>query len=377
MKIVVAPDSFKGSLTAAEVAEHIERGILTVLPDAEIIKVPMADGGEGTAQALVNATGGELIYKEVTGPLGNRVRACFGLLGNGQSAVIEMATASGLELIKDDKLDPMKTTTYGTGELIKEALDRGVKELIIGIGGSATVDAGAGMAQALGASFKDKRAKEIGFGGGELNKIKEIDLANFDKRIREIEVKVACDVSNILYGPDGAAYIYGPQKGATPEMVKQLDDNLRYFSGLVKDQLGIDLAVIKGGGAAGGLGAGLVAFLGAALEPGVELVLKANKIEEKLNAADLVITGEGKIDSQTVKGKTPIGVAKKAKERNIPVVALAGIVDESADKVYDAGIESVFSIIQKPADLNEAYKRSGEWLARTSGQIIRLYKIGK
>ncbi|MTI60041.1 MAG: glycerate kinase [Firmicutes bacterium] len=375
MKVMIAPDSFKGSLTALEVANHIKKGILKVFPNAEVLNVPMADGGEGTVQSLVDATDGEIIVKDVTGPLGDKVAASFGILGNGKTAVIEMATASGLPLVPEDKADPSITTTYGTGELIKHALDQGIKELIIGIGGSATNDAGVGMAQALGASFRDEDGLEIDFGGGELDKIKEIDLSNLDKRIKEININVACDVTNPLYGPEGAAYIYGPQKGADQKMVELLDKNLRYFAEVVKKSLNIDLQSIPGAGAAGGLGAGLFAFLKAELKSGVDIVLEANKFEEKLSGVNLVITGEGKIDGQTVQGKTPVGVAKKAKEKNIPVIAVAGMVAESAEEVYQAGIDTCFSITQQPLTLEEAMNKSGEWLEMLSEQIMRLYKI--
>lgn len=377
MKILVAPDSFKGSLTALEVANHIEKGILKVLPDAEVLKIPMADGGEGTVQSLVDATGGEVIYRDVTGPLGDKVNSYFGMMGNGITAVIEMATASGLPLIPEDKLNPIITTTYGTGELIRYALDQGARELIIGIGGSATNDAGVGMAQALGVSFKDGSGQEIGFGGGQLYKIKNIDYSKLDERLKETKINVACDVNNPLYGPDGAAYIYGPQKGATPELVELLDKNLKYFAELVNNQLGIELQGIPGAGAAGGLGAGLVAFLDADLKSGVDIVLEANNFEDKITDVNLVITGEGKIDGQTVKGKTPIGVARKAKERNIPVIALAGMVDKSAKDVYTAGIDTVFSITQQPVTLQEAFAKTGDWLEMITEQIIRLYKISK
>ncbi|QTL99346.1 glycerate kinase [Iocasia frigidifontis] len=375
MKVMIAPDSFKGSLTALEVADHIKKGILKVFPKAEVLKVPMADGGEGTVQSLVDATDGEIIVKDVTGPLGDKVAASFGILGNGKTAVIEMATASGLPLVPEDKADPSITTTYGTGELIKHALDQGIEELIIGIGGSATNDAGVGMAQALGASFRDEDGQEIGFGGGELDKIKEIDLSNLDKRIKRLSVNVACDVNNPLYGPEGAAYIYGPQKGADQRMVELLDKNLRYFAEVVKKSLNIDLQSIPGAGAAGGLGAGLFAFLKAELKSGVDIVLEANKFKEKLSGVDLVITGEGKIDGQTVQGKTPVGVAKKAKEKNIPVIAVAGMVAENAGEVYQAGIDTCFSITQRPLTLEEAMNKSGEWLEMLSEQIMRLYKI--
>ncbi|ACL71040.1 glycerate kinase [Halothermothrix orenii] len=374
MKVLIAPDSFKGSLTALEVAESIERGIKKVIPGAEIIKVPMADGGEGTVRSLVDATGGEIVYEEVTGPLGDKVKACYGLLGSGETAVIEMATASGLPLVPPEQADPGKTTTYGTGELIKAALDKGVKELIIGIGGSATNDGGMGMAQALGVSFRDSRGRELGSGGIELARLEKIDLSALDSRIKGVDIKVACDVNNPLYGPDGAAYVYAPQKGADPEMVEELDRNLKHFAIIVKRELGIDLQSIPGAGAAGGLGAGLVAFTGAELRSGVEIVMEANHFTDKLNGVDLVITGEGKIDGQTITGKTPIGVARKAKERGIPVIGIAGTLGDDADLVLEEGIDAIFSIMERPVTLKEALKYTETWLESTAASIMRLIK---
>ncbi|WP_427338991.1 glycerate kinase [Caloranaerobacter sp. DY30410] len=373
MKILVAPDSFKGSLTALEVAECIENGILEVLPNAQVIKVPMADGGEGTVRALVDANKGEIIYKEVTGPLGTPVNAFFGILGDGKRAVIEMAAASGLPLVPKDKANPMITTTYGTGELIKHALDFGVEELIIGIGGSATNDAGVGMAQALGIRFLDENGEEIGFGGKELIRIKEIDISGLDKRILKTEIKVACDVTNPLYGPNGAAFVYAPQKGADEEMVKLLDKNLKHFAEVVKNQLGIDVQNIPGAGAAGGLGAGIVAFLGGKLLPGIKIILEANNFAEKLNGVKLVITGEGRIDGQTVNGKTPIGVAKEAKKLGIPVIAIAGTLGHDANLVLKEGIDAIFSITQKPATLEEAIEYTSEWIKSTTSQIVKVF----
>lgn len=375
MRILIAPDSFKGSLSALEVAANIEQGILKVIPEAEIFKVPMADGGEGTVQSLVDATGGRIIYKEVTGPLGDPVEAYFGILGDQKTAVIEMAAASGLTLVPPERLDPRNTTTYGTGELIKAALDEGVDNIIIGLGGSATNDAGIGMAQALGVHFLDSRGREVGFGGRELIRIEKIEMGGLDPRIKNVDVKVACDVTNPLYGPDGAAYIYGPQKGATPEVVEFLDNCLRYFAKIIKNELGQDIQNIPGGGAAGGLGTGLVVFLNAELKSGIQIVLEANKIDKYLQQVDLVITGEGKIDSQTIKGKTPVGVARKAKEYNLPVIAIAGSVDDDAVIVFEAGIDSVFSIIQKPTSLEDAINNAAKWIQTTSEHIMKVYLL--
>ncbi len=371
-KILIAPDSFKGNLTALEVAENIERGILSIISDVEVVKVPMADGGEGTVQSLVDATKGRFIYKEVTGPIGEPVRAQFGILGDGRRAVIEMATASGLPLVPYDKRDPSKTTTYGTGELIKAALDEEVEELIIGIGGSATNDAGVGMAQALGVKFLDDNGDEVGAGGGELAKIESIDMSGLDSRIEEIDIKVACDVTNPLYGPEGASCIYASQKGADLEMVKELDNNLYHFAMIVNRELNKDIQNIPGAGAAGGLGAGLVAFLGAQLKAGIEIVLEANRFTEKLEGVDLVITGEGQLDSQTINGKTPIGVARAAKEYDIPVIAIAGNIDDDVDKVLKDEIDAVFSTNQRLVSLEEAINKAPIWLQMISRQIIKV-----
>jgi len=374
MKVLIAPDSYKGSLTSLEVAENIEKGILRVFPEAEILKVPMADGGEGTLQSLVDAHQGELIKEKVIGPLGEEVEAYYGLIEKGLTGVIEIAAASGLTLIPEEKLNPMKTTTFGTGQLIKAALNKGVKNLIIGIGGSATNDAGVGMAQALGVKFLDRMGKEVGFGGRELRRIDSIDISQLDSRINAVNIRVACDVKNHLYGQEGAAYIYGPQKGATPEMVSVLDDNLFHFSRIVERDLGVDLQGIEGGGAAGGLGAGLRAFLKARLEPGIEIVIDAVNLVGKMEKADLVITGEGCIDGQTVNGKTPSGVAKKAGEYGIPVIAISAITGEGVEKVLNEGIDAVFNILQRPVSLEE--EPTEEWLQFVSEQIGRVLNLG-
>lgn len=374
MKVIIAPDSFKGSLSAIEVADHIEKGILSVFPGAEIIKVPMADGGEGTVQTLVDATGGKIIRKKVTGPIGEKVEAYFGILGNKKTAIIEMATASGLTLLHEDKKNPLLTTTYGTGELIAYALNYDVEEIIIGIGGSATNDAGVGMAQALGVSFTDENGEEIGFGGGELKRIKNINMNKLDKRIKDITVRVACDVTNPLYGPEGAAYIYGPQKGATLEQVEYLDENLKYISTLIKEQFGVELQSIPGTGAAGGLGAGIVVFLNGKLSSGLDIVLKAYDFDKKLHGVDLVITGEGKIDTQTINGKVPIGVAKMAKKHDVTVIAIAGIIEYEAYDFLKSYIDSIYSISQGPVSIQEAMSNTAKWIEITTIQIMNTLK---
>lgn len=300
MKIVVAPDSFKGSLTAIEVADGIEQGIREIFPEAEIVKIPMADGGDGTVQCLVNATGGKILREKVIDPLGEEVLASYGILGDKKTAVIEMAEASGLTLVSENKRNPLITTTYGTGQLIRAALNQGCRKMIIGIGGSATNDGGAGMVQALGAKLLDKEEKEIGFGGGELKKISRIDIRHMDKRLSDTKIVVASDVTNPLCGPKGASRVYGPQKGATPEMAVELDKSLAHFAKMIKRDLHKDVKNIPGAGAAGGLGASLMAFLNAELRPGIDIVIEVVRLEEAIKGADLVITGEGKIDSQTI-----------------------------------------------------------------------------
>jgi len=377
MKIVVAPDSFKGSLTAVEVADAIGQGVREIFPEAEIVKIPMADGGDGTVQCLINATGGEILREKVTGPLGDEVLASYGILGDKKTAVIEMAEASGLTLIPENKRNPLITTTYGTGQLIKASLDQGCRKMIIGIGGSATNDGGAGMIQALGVKLLDREGKEIGFGGGELKKVFRIDTKYLDNRLSETKVLIASDVSNPLCGPKGAARIYGPQKGATPEVIKELDESLAYFAEIIKRDLNKDVKDIPGAGAAGGLGASLIAFLNAELRPGIEIMIEIVKLEQAIKDADLVITGEGKIDSQTIYGKAPIGVAKIAKKYNIPVIAVAAIIGDDADIVHQYGISSLISVSGQPMRLEESVPNKVALIKNSIKQSMRAIKTGK
>ena len=365
MKIVVAPDSFKGSLTAVEVSDAIGQGVREIFPEAEIVKIPMADGGDGTVQCLVNATGGEILKEKVTAPLGDEVLASYGILGDKKTAVIEMAEASGLTLVPENKRNPLITTTYGTGQLIKAGLDQGCRKMIIGIGGSATNDGGAGMLQALGVKLLDREGKEIGLGGGELKKLNRIDISNLDNRRSDTKVLVASDVNNPLCGPKGASKIYGPQKGATPGMIKKLDESLAHFAKLVKRDLHKDIKDTPGAGAAGGLGASLMAFLNAELRPGIEIIIEIVKLEQAIKDADLVITGEGKIDSQTIYGKTPIGVAKIAKKYNISVIAVAAIISDDADIVHQHGIDYLVKVSEPPMSLTEP-KSKKVWLIKKS-----------
>jgi len=379
LKIVIAPDSFKGSLTALEVCEAAARGIRQIDPQIEIVQVPMADGGEGTVQSLVDATGGELVSETVTGPLGDPVEAVYGLLGDGESAVIEMAAASGLPLVPEEQRNPLHTTTRGTGELIAAALDRGRRRLIVGIGGSATTDAGAGMAQALGVRLLDDEGEPIGFGGAELGRLATIEMSGVDPRLQETEIRVACDVDNPLYGERGAAFVYGPQKGASAEDVKVLDANLRHFADLVQRDLGLDVRDIPGAGAAGGLGAGLVAFCGASLEPGVEIVIDAVDLPGAMRGADLCVTGEGAIDSQTAFGKTPAGVTSVARSGGVPVIALAGGVAFDAVSLHERGFSALASILNRPMSLTEAMApdRARGMIAFTAQQMVRCFLAGR
>ena len=373
MKIVIAPDSFKGSLTALQVAGAIEVGLRRVFPDATIEKVPMADGGEGTVQSLVDATGGEILTTQVLDPLGNSIEAEYGVLGDGVTAVIEMAAASGLTLVPPNKRDPRITTTYGTGELIRAALAHGCRKLIIGIGGSATNDGGAGMAQALGAKLFNTRGDQVEPGGGSLATLNSIDLSELDPRIAKTETVVACDVNNPLTGKQGASHVYGPQKGATPEMIEVLDANLAHFDKTVQRDLSKSVGNVPGAGAAGGLGAGLMAFLNASLKSGIEIVTEAIQLSKRFSDADLVITGEGQINFQTVFGKTPIGVAKVAKTHNLPVIAIAGSITDDSNGVYDAGIDAMVDIVPEPMSLETAIENATtliETAAERAGRMV-------
>ncbi|SFA87960.1 MULTISPECIES: glycerate kinase [unclassified Bacillus (in: firmicutes)] len=376
MKIVIAPDSFKESIASSDVSSAIEKGFLKVFPEAEIVKVPVADGGEGTVKALVDSTGGKIIFRKVTGPLGKPVNAFFGLLGDGNTAIIEMAAASGLQLVPADKRNPLLTTTYGTGELILAALEFGVKKIIVGIGGSATNDGGAGMAQALGARLVNKQGEEIGWGGRALGELAAIDVSGIDSRLSEVKIEVACDVNYPLIGEKGASAIFGPQKGATPEMVKQLDSNLCQFARIVEKDLGKQISYLPGSGAAGGLGGGLLAFLNVELKPGIEIVIQATQLNEIVKDADLVITGEGKMDAQSLHGKTPVGVANIAKQYDIPVLAIVGSIGNDYEKLNEYGIDAVFSIVPGIIPMEESILHAGKYIEQLSINIAKMIKIG-
>lgn len=356
MKIIIAPDSFKGSLTAIEVSDALEKGVREVFPEAHIEKIPMADGGEGTVECLVNATRGEIYEKRVMGPLEQPVIASFGVLGDKKTAAIEMASASGLPLVPSNKKNPLIATTYGTGQLIKAALDHGCRKMIIGIGGSATNDGGAGMVQALGIHLLDASGKEIGYGGAQLSLLNRIDISEADVRIKETSILVASDVQNPLYGPTGASRIYGPQKGATEEMIETLDHALSHYADIIKRDLGKDIKNVPGAGAAGGLGAGLMAFLDAELTSGIDIVIDNVHLERIIKNADLVITGEGEINGSTIYGKTPIGVAKVAKKYQIPVVSVCALMDDSGWIVKEHGID--YLITPENPSMNLEYSKS-------------------
>ncbi|MEJ2643286.1 MAG: glycerate kinase [Desulfosarcinaceae bacterium] len=376
MKIIIAPDSFKESLSSLEVARQIQAGFKEVFPDAEVLKLPVADGGEGTVEALVAATDGEIRKVSVSGPLGAPVEAFYGVCGDGRTAVIEMAAASGLALLPPDRRNPLLTSSFGTGQLIRQVLDDGLRHLIIGIGGSATNDAGAGMLQALGVRLLDGQGKDLPAGGGALGRLKKIDISGLDSCIRDCKIEVACDVDNPLTGQRGASAVFGPQKGATPAMVAVLDANLANFARRVELDLGRSIEAVPGAGAAGGMGGALLAFLEARLRPGVEIVLDAIDLKNLLRGADLVITGEGRIDGQSVYGKTPVGVGRIARQQGVPVIALAGSLGPGAEDVLDCGIQALFSVVGGPCSLEEALATAAQNVRRSARHLAAVLRLG-
>lgn len=377
MKIVIAPQALKGSLSASETGEAIAQGVHRVYPDAQTHIIPVADGGEGTVQALIDATGGTLLTQSVTGPLGEQVDAQYGLLGDQRTAVIEMATCAGLPLVPPEKRDPRFTTTYGVGELIRAAFDRGCRHFILGIGGSATNDGGAGMAQALGARLTRQDGNEIERGGAALATLHAINCEHLDPRLRECHFDIACDVSNPLCGPTGASAIYGPQKGATPAMIPELDAALAHYAQCIERDLGQAVAHLPGSGAAGGLGAGLVAFLHANLRPGAAIVLEAVQLEKYICEADLVITAEGRLDAQTAYGKSVGAVAHLAKQHQRPVLALAGGLGEAYDEVYQLGIDGIITLPDGPMTLTYAMEHATTLTSQAVERALRLLAIGQ
>ncbi|MGQ8816231.1 glycerate kinase [Serratia sp. NA_13] len=376
-KVVIAPDSFKESLSAMEVAEAIERGFRQIYPQVQYVKLPMADGGEGTVDSMVAATGGEIVRVEVTGPLGQPVTAFYGLLGEGETAVIEMAAASGLHLAPKERRDPRITTSYGTGELILAALERGVKAIILGIGGSATNDGGAGMMQALGARLLDDQQQPLPPGGAALARLAQIDLSAVDPRLQQVSVTAACDVDNPLCGPYGASAVFGPQKGATPEMVTQLDAALSHFGSLLQQATGREVLNALGAGAAGGMGAALLGMLNASLRPGIEIVIETLRLEEALRDADLVLTGEGRLDSQSIHGKTPIGVARVAKRNGLPVIGISGSLSKDYQVVHQHGIDAAFSVLDRVVTLEEALTDAADNLEVTARNVAAVWLLAQ
>ncbi|NIK79165.1 glycerate kinase [Paenibacillus castaneae] len=372
MNIVVAPDSFKGSLSAREVGNAIERGIKRAIPDSVVTIIPMADGGEGTMDCLIDATQGRFVNVSVQDPLGRTIDSGFGILGDGTTCVIEMAMCSGLYLIEAHERKPMRTTTYGVGQLIIAALELGCRRFIMAVGGSATNDGGAGMLQALGAELLDEEGRQIGHGGGSLNKLVEIRTEGLDSRIAESQFIVACDVDNPFIGPKGASAVFGPQKGASPDMVEQLDRNLKHFANVIERVQGVAIHNLPGTGAAGGLSGSILAFLDGKLESGVSIVTRAAKLEDAVRHADLVITGEGQVDFQTVHGKTPYGVARVALAHSVPVIVLAGSVGNGVDNLYEHGVTAVVSIVNRPMTLEEAMEQTAPLLEEAAEQIMRI-----
>lgn len=377
MKILIAPDKFRESLSSINVAKAIERGIKKVDKNIETVLCPIADGGEGTVDALVAATSGRYVICDATGPLGEKISAKYGVLGDNKTAVVEMAAASGLWLVPQDKRNPLYTTTYGTGDMVRSALDFGVGKVIVGIGGSSTTDGGMGMAQALGIKFYDKEGNELGYGGIQLEKLYKIDMKNRDPRVNRTIFEVACDVDNPLTGSNGAAYVYSPQKGANPDEVKRLDEGLKNFAKVIKKDLGKDVENLKGAGAAGGLGAGLVAFLDAKLRLGVAIVMETINLRKRMENVDLAITGEGSTDIQTLMGKAPTGVINIAKELKVPVVIISGSVADDMSKLHESGVDAIFSIVPRPISLEESFRNASLYLEKTAEEVIRLFTAAK
>lgn len=407
MRIVIAPDSFKGSLSAAEVAESLAQGISSVLTDADIVCKPVADGGEGIVEALVAATSGRFVETDVTGPLGiaenvgtgdsrrsvpaqdtpahdsparntpaRKVRARWGILGDGTTAVIEVAAASGLVLVPPEARNPLITTSYGTGELMRAALDAGCRRIIVGLGGSATNDGGAGMAQALGVQLLDETGQPLSPGGAALARLRRVDVSGVDPRLAGVEVIGAADVNNPLLGPTGATAVFGPQKGASPDDVLRLEAALAHYADVLSHQLGVDVRAVPGGGAAGGLGAALHAFCRAPLQPGADVVMEAIRLEELIRDATLVITGEGKLDGQTAFGKAPLAVARLAARCNKPVIAVAGMLGDGVDELFDMGIDAAITIAPGPIDLHTSMEQAPKLLVDGGRRLARLLQVG-
>ena len=376
MKIVIAPQAFKGSLSALNVANAVQKGVRRIFPDAQILTCPVADGGDGTLETLVESSGGKIMETNVADPTGKSIVAQWGAMGDGNTAVIEMARTSGLALLTLEERDPLNATTYGLGEIIVSALNKGFRKFIVGIGGSATNDAGAGMAQALGIRLMDREGRNLVFGGAALQNLSVIDTSSIDQRVLESNFQIACDVNNPLTGPEGASAVYGPQKGATEENVRQLDSALGVFAEVAKRDLGKDISNLEGAGAAGGLGAGMIAFVEGHLRAGVDIVLDTVNLAEKLESADLVITGEGSIDFQTVYNKAPIGVARMAKARGIPTIGISGMLGKNYQIVHNHGIDAALSIANGPISLEESLQNAPSLISEAVEESLRLISVG-
>lgn len=377
MRIVVAPNAFKGSLSAAEAAEAMRKGVLAAVPECEVLCVPVADGGDGLTEVMAQALGGKLVHVKVKGPRMDERDACFCLAEEHGLAVIEMAKANGLALLSDDLRDPTRTSTYGTGQLIKAALDAGVRRIVVGLGGSATCDGGIGMASALGYRFLHRNGRKLLPIGGSLPFIERIDASGLDKRLAEVTIEGICDVSNPLTGKNGASWVYSPQKGATPEQVKMLDAGLANLARVISLEMGRDILEMPGAGAAGGLGGGLHAFLHAELKRGIDVVIDLVGLKEKIRGADLVLTAEGQIDFQTKYDKAPAGVARAAKKAGVPCIAVSGSVGDRIDELYDLGIAAVFSICRGPVSLEFAMRHGALLLTQAVEQVVRAFIAGK
>jgi glycerate kinase len=375
VKVVIASDSYKESLKAIEVCGAIERGFRAIFPNAEYVKIPIGDGGEGTVESLVDATGGRIISISVTGPLREGIQAFYGISKDKKTAFIEMAAASGLQHVPVEKRNPLITTTKGTGELILHALDQGVEYIILGLGGSATNDGGAGMLAALGVRFINGKGEVIDPSGGTLHSIVTIDFSRMDPRLKGVKIEAACDVDNPLVGMQGASFVFGRQKGANIEMMKELDENLQHYANMLKRYVSFDVSEIPGAGAAGGMGAAVISVLKGDLRRGIEIVLDYTNFDKHIEDAHLIITGEGRIDKQTAYGKAPVGVAGRAKRFSVPVIAIGGSVSSDYSAVYEKGIDAVFSITTRPMTLEEAYKVAEENIEMTTKNIATVWKI--
>ncbi len=377
MKVIIAPDSFKGSLSSIEAAKAIQKGVKKANEHIETVVVPLADGGEGTVQSLVDITNGKLLYAKVHDPLGRKITASYGVLGDNKTAVIEMASASGLPLLTENERNPLNTNTFGTGELILAALHNGFNKFILGLGGSATNDGGTGMAAALGACFIDSQGNTVNPSGQTLGEIHKIDLSNLDPRIKTSEFTIACDVDNPLCGVHGASRVYAPQKGASSRDVEILEKNMLHYANVLQQEFGKNIKDIPGAGAAGGLGAGMIAFLNANLKKGIDILAEIANLRAHIKGADLVITGEGCLDYQTAFGKTPFGVAKIASEYDVPTIAIAGSLGKDYPILYDKGFSGLFSLLNKPMSLTEAIKDAEQLLISTTENVMRFWLSSK